>query len=267
MKEVLHTVVEIGLEKPVKVLQITDVHITEAKDTESEKTRRFTQHRDEVFLSLGRTPESKPQETLVSAFEFAKAEGAFPILTGDIIDFDTVANREVAVECLKGRDFLYTAGSHEFQTTNWLEPLDEEGDYYPTVRKELMSLFGSLDFDHRIINGVNLITMDNSMDFFSEDSYVKLQGEISRGLPMVLFMHVPLVCGSLKRPPEECNNRFTQEQYEINLKTIELIESCPLIKATFAGHWHGNYEYPDHQPPTYVAPGTFTGVVRMIEIR
>ncbi len=267
MKEILCTTVEIGLNKPIKVLQITDVHITESNENDSDAVRSLTEGRRETFYGLGRPRDCLPQEFLKEAFSLAEAQDAFPVLTGDIMDMDTAANREEMHHCLGGKDFLYTAGTHEFQTIHWLEPLDEAGNYYNTIRKEMMREFGNWDFDHRILGGVNLITMDNSQDFFTEDSYLKLQGEIRRGLPIVLFMHVPLNCPTLRRSAEECNNRFSQFQYEVNLKTIDLIQSCPLIKAVFAGHWHCNREFPEHQPPVYVTPGAFSGVVRMIEIR
>ena len=263
MNRVLHTVVEIGLEKPVKVLQITDTHITESDERDSEKMQRLMKRRTDVFLTLGRTPDKTPQEQLRDALAFAEAEGAYPVLTGDLMDANTHGNREILEEILKGRDYLYTAGSHEGQTTNWLEPMEEEGTYYEEYCKYYMTRFGTWFFDHKIIGGVNLITMDNAPNFFTEDSYLRLQGEINRGLPMVLFMHNPLNCTSLQKQWPYCSD----EAFAISRKTVELIESCPLIKAVFAGHWHRDDEFPEHRPPVYVTPGTFTGTVRLIEIR
>lgn len=263
MEKILHTVVEIGLEKPFKVLHITDTHITESNEDDSEKMQALMKRRKEVFLKLGRTPDKEPQEHLKEALALADAEGAYPVLTGDLMDANAHGSRIILEEILKGRDYLYTAGSHEGQTTNWLEPMEEADPYYKEFCDYYATRFGTWFFDHKIINGVNLVTMDDAPNFFTEDSYLRLQGEINRGLPIVLFMHNPLNCTSLQKQWPYCSD----EAYEISRKTVALIESCPLIKAVFAGHWHTNDEYPDHRPPVYVTGGTFTGTVRMIEIQ
>ena len=275
MVNVLHTVVEIGLEKPVKVLHITDTHITESNEKDDQRMKDLIEMRRDTFVKEGKYAPRTPQEYLIEAFEIAEKEGAFPVLTGDITDLNSAGGRAVLHECMDGRkDFLYTAGTHEFQRSSCTPkccPLEEPGTYYEDTRAALQAEFPwNWDSDCRIVGGVNMVTLDNSQGFFTADAYAKLQEEIKKGLPMVLYMHVPLTCDTLKRTPG-CPvyefYRFSQEEYEISRKTVELIESTPLIKATFAGHWHCNSQYPDHQPPTYVTPGTYAGIVRLIEIR
>lgn len=273
MVEIIRTTLNLGLEKPVKVLQITDTHITESNENDDQRMKDLIEMRRETFVKEGKYAPRKPQEYLVKAFELAEAEGAFPVLTGDIMDLNSAGGREVLHACLDGRDFLHTAGTHEFQRSSCTPrccPLEEPGFYYEETRAALQAEFPwNWDSDNRVIGGVNLVTLDNSQDFFTAGAYAKLQAEIERGLPMILFMHVPITCDTLKRlphvPPME-DYRFSQEDYEISRKTVELIESCPLVKAVFAGHWHCRSEYPDNQPPSFVTPGTYAGIVRMIEI-
>ena len=273
MVEIIRTTLNIGLEKPVKVLQITDAHITESNENDDQRMKDLIEMRRDTFVKEGKYAPRKPQEYLVKAFELAEAEGAFPVLTGDIMDLNSAGSREALHPCLDGKDFLYTAGTHEFQRSSCTPkccPLEEPGLYYEETRAALQAEFPwNWDSDSRVIGGVNLVTLDNSQDFFTAGAYAKLQEEIEKGLPMILFMHVPITCDTLKRkpnvPPLEYY-RFSQEEYEISRKTVELIESCPLVKAVFAGHWHCRSEYPDNQPPSYVTPGTYAGIVRMIEI-
>ncbi len=212
--------------------------------------------RRKTFIKEGNYAPCTPQEYLTEAFELAEAEGAFPVLTGDIQDLNTAGSRAAMHECLDGRDFLYTAGTHEFQRSSCTPkccPLEEPGTYYEDTRDALKAEFcWNWDSDSRVIGGVNLVTLDNSQGFFTKDAYGKLQEEMEKGLPMILFTHVPLTCETLKRIPHEPpyqHYRFSQEEYEISRKTVELIESTPLIKATFAGHWHCDSQYPNHQPP------------------
>jgi len=273
MVEILHTRLNLGLEKPVRILHVTDTHITESNEEDDQRMKDLIVMRRDTFVKEGKYAPRTPQEYLTEAFELAEAEGAFPVLTGDIMDLNSAGSRAVLHTCLDGRDFLFTAGTHEFQRSSCTPrccPLEEPGTYYEETRAALQTEFPwTWDSDSRVIGGVNLVTLDNSQGFFTEDAYKKLQDELGKGLPTVLFMHVPLTCDTLRRVPHEPpyqDYRFSQEEYGISRRTVKLIESSPLVKATFAGHWHCNSEYPDHQPPTWVTPGTYAGIVRLIEI-
>ncbi len=274
MVKILRTELDLGLERPIKILHITDTHITESNDEDDQRMKDLIEMRRKTFIKEGNYAPRTPQEYLVEAFELAEAEGAYPVLTGDIMDLNSAGSRVALHECLDGRDFLYTAGTHEFQRSSCTPkccPLEEPDTYYEDTRAALQAEFPwNWDSDSRVIGGINLVTLDNSQGFFTEDAYGKLQCEIEKGLPMILFMHVPLTCETLKRVPHVAPYefyRFSQEEYEISRKTVDLIESCPMVKATFAGHWHCESLYPDHQPPTFVTPGTYAGIVRLIEIK
>ena len=54
----------------------------------------------------------------------------------------------------------------------------------------------------------------------------------------------------------------------VNDAMIEFIGKCPLIIATFGGHWHGEAErIAPNGAKMFVTPGLFKGICRMIEIR
>lgn len=274
MVNILKTVLEIGLDEPVKVLHITDAHITESNDDDDQRMKDLIEMRRETFVKEGKYAPRTPQQYLIRAFEIAEEEGAYPVLTGDIMDLNSAGGRVALHECLDGRDFLHTPGTHEFQRSSCTPrccPIEEPAPYYEETRAALQAEFPwSWDSANKIVGGVNLVTLDNSQGFFTADAYAKLQKEIERGLPMILFMHVPLTCGTLKSGPNDrifAESRYSQEEFEISRKTVDLIESTPLIKATFAGHWHCDSQYPDHQPPTWVTPGAYAGIVRLIEIK
>ena len=179
---------------------------------------------------------------------------------------DTEGNRRVLTKSLAGKDFIYTAGTHEFQIGP-IDALAQPGTYYEECKARIEREAGvSFASASRVIGGVNLITLDNSQDFFPLAAREMLLKEIERGLPIILFTHVPINCQTLK-VPRPAHYRFTEEEFRIHLETLELITSCPLIKANFAGHWHSRDDFPDRTPPVYVTPGTYAGIVRLIEFR
>ena len=175
MVDVLKTVLEIGLEKPVKVLHITDTHITESNENDDQRMKDLIEMRRRTFEKEGGHPPKKPQEYLTEAFDLAEAEGAFPVLTGDIMDLDSAGCRKVLHECLDGKDFLFTAGTHEFQRSSCTPrccPLEEEGTYYEDTREALKKEFlWNWDSDSRVIGGVDLVTLDDSQGFFTLGAY------------------------------------------------------------------------------------------------
>ena len=68
MVNVLKTVLEIGLEKPVKILQITDAHITESNDDDNQVMKDLIEMRRDTFVKEGKYAPRKPQEYVIKAF-------------------------------------------------------------------------------------------------------------------------------------------------------------------------------------------------------
>lgn len=271
MEQILKTVIDIGLNKTVKVLHITDAHLVDGDENDKGYLIDLLKMRKETFIKEGKYPPKTQNEYLVEAFELAENEGAYPVLTGDIMDLNTSGNRREMHRICDGREYMFTAGTHEFQRSSCTPkccPLEEPFPYYRDTRNALMAEFPQwkLDSDSRVIGGVNLITVDNSQGFFTEPTFESLKREAEKGLPMVLFMHIPLNDERLRRPPQE-GFLMSREEFDISEETLSFIKSCPLIKATFAGHWHCDSRYPDMTPPSYVTPGLFSGICRMIEIK
>ena len=271
MEQILKTVVNAGLVKTVKVLHITDAHLVDGDENDTGYLVDLLKMRKDTFIKEGKHAPKTQNEYLEEAFVIAEKEGAYPILTGDIMDLNTSGNRKEMHRICDGKEYMLTAGTHEFQRSSCTPkccPLEEPFPYYRDTRNALMTEFPQwkLDFDNRIINGVNLIAVDNSQGFFTEQTYEGMKKEAEKALPMVLFMHIPLNDERLHRPPTE-GFLMSEEEFEISEKAFEFIKSCPLIKATFSGHWHCESNYPDHTPPTYVTPGLFAGICRIIEIK
>ncbi len=248
----------LGLEKPIKILHITDIHISFADDRDEEKWLEFAAHRREIFFKEGRRPERDPAGYLIEAMEYAK-EFDCTVITGDLIDFNSYANYDAATEILAGKDYMFTPGSHEFCPNNF-ERKAERWD-------EMQQLFrGDMEFESRLVGGVNVITMDNSYYVWTQKQFDMLKAEVSRGYPILLFSHVPYDCPFLTHeqtgivPPEGAK--------ELTVEMNEYIKNQPLIKGIFTGHYHRlEYVQSGYKPhPCYIGPSLFTGCVGVITI-
>ena len=269
MEQIIHTVLHAGLERPVRLLQITDVHLTQVDPADPLEQQEHMIKRREVFRKEGGFPPQTPNEYLEEAFVLAEEQNAFPVVTGDVMDVNCKGNRDEFHRICDGKDFLFCPGSHEFADF-CRAPRPDYPERYPVARAQVEAAFPELKFtfDSRVIGGVNVITMDNSRDYFPAEVLEGLQKEAEKGLPMVLFMHDPLIDYNLLRiRPIDPIVRRTPEEYLISDSVIGFIGRCPLVLGTFAGHWHGETE---RTAPcgakVYVTPGLFKGICRLIEI-
>ncbi len=269
MEKIIRTTLHAGLQKPVKLLQITDIHLVEYSDRDPQAQVDHMIRRKEVFRKEADFPPFTQNDYFAEAFDLAKEEDATLIVTGDVIDVCTYGNLAEFHRIADGKDFMYTPGSHEFASfcrsagPDWRET-------YNRNRKTVTESFPNLNytFESRVVGGINVITCDNHMDFFACDVLEKLKTEAEKGLPMVLFMHEPLTDHGLLRIREpNPYSAGTEEDYRISDEVLKFIDSCPLILATFGGHWHGEGEYTNAAgTKIFVTPGLFKGICRMIEI-
>lgn len=270
MEQVIHTVLEAGLEKPVKLLQITDVHLVNTDPSDPPEQQEHLAARKTVFEKEANFPPHTQSEYFEEAFRIAEEEGAFPIVTGDVMDVYCKGTRDEFHRISDGKDFMFTPGSHDFAQFCHA-PQADYPEYYARIRPEVEAQFPNLKFtfDSRVIGGVNVITMDNSQDIFPVQACEQLKKEAEKGLPMVLFMHDPLSDhGLIRVQPRSEYLKVSEAELNASDEIIEFIGKCPLVLATFAGHWHCDQE---HIAPcgarVFITPGLFKGICRLIEIR
>ncbi len=269
MKTVLSTLLHAGLKEPVKILHVTDVHIAEYDDRNPpEQLTRMEERRGELQKESGFAPGTQ-NGLFEEAFRLAEEENALLVLTGDTLELCTCAAREELQRILAGKDLMFTPGSHEF-THLCRRPDEHFREEYARNRKIMEETFPQLNFtfESRVVGGVNLITADNNRGWFASEVLEKLKAEAEKELPMILFSHVPLFDKDLLTPTSNPHSAATEEEYRIHREIIDFIGACPLILATFAGHWHKEME--ETAPcgvKVYVTPALYNGGCRMIEIR
>ena len=133
MEKIVHTVLEVGLEAPVKILHITDVHLTIANDQDSEEMAKTMDRRREVFYKEGNCPPHTPSEYFAEAIALAEEMGALLVCTGDVCDLDNFGCREEFLRIAEGHDMMFTPGGHEYQK-RYVRTIEEGAEHIRTVR-------------------------------------------------------------------------------------------------------------------------------------
>lgn len=270
MQKIIHTVLNVGAEKPFRILHITDVHICKANEKDTEEHQRQAARRRNLFRQLGNYPPYYPEEYLEEALRMAKELDALPVVTGDVVDLLTYGNYEEFHRIADGHDIMYTPGGHEHQR-RFAYTIEEPDGYWIGARKRLIEAFPEFDMDlsSRVVNGINLVCADNSLDYYNAETSRRLKEELDKGLPVILFSHDPMRTQRLGDPSVwKQPAPISQEDFDTSLETFRRIDTDPRIKAYFTGHSHGEVEKTMQSGSIcYETPGLFLGICRLIEIR
>lgn len=270
--KLLHSTIEIGLEKPFKILHLTDTHFHYDDEGNDHWRKRDFNHEYEGCCV----------EYFNNAINYAAENDLLVLHTGDIWDFMSEGNFRAAKEAFDRIDCIFATGNHELYC-------DVDEHYHVNVAKpeQIAHLLpNDLNFYSRVVNGVNFVTLDNSHYQITEDQLSRLKAEAEKGLPIILGVHTPLYVPSLAdymmgvyrnagvlAAPEALVATYPrhvqnlQAANEATRQAAEYICSEPAIKAVIAGHTHCNHEG-EIAPgkPQIVTHGTYHGYAREITI-
>ena len=268
MLNIEKTVINLGLDKPVKLLHITDVHICEVSPLDEPWQQELMKERIGVFEREANFPEKTPEEFYKEAVALSKEENALLVVTGDVYDIHTKGNLAKFKELISGEDMMYSPGGHEYQyqIVRTLEEPDGYGAKMEAQLKEEIDEF-NLDFECRTIGGVNIITANNALDYYPEYTVHKFEETLKNGLPTIVFSHDPLDDRLLNKTEAYHENvKITKEEYEISHRMLGALISNPQVVTTFTGHNHITREYDIEGKTHYLTGGLFKGICRLIEI-
>ena len=264
-----YATVEIGLEKPFSVLHISDTHLTAAYEHENEKKQQLHNSRTTTFGG-------RQEEALRDALAWAKQHVDYVVHTGDLIDWQSEANFDL-VRKYFGESMFGSMGNHEFSTDMWLsEPKEEKNEGYKDHTRDMLQSVYPFDvrFQSQVVNGVNFITLDNVYGYVTATQVSLFQKEVSKGLPIVLCMHVPFFTDNLWRAtmrfwrdkgrltyrdlPTPNGDYLRQREDPVTRDFISYLKKEPLLRCILAGHEHITAE--DQFSPTcreYLVAGNF----------
>ena len=273
-------ILKIGLEKPLKILHVTDSHIPLCDERDNERKQAIAQR-----LSVDRDAKIA---YLNEQIAYAEANCVLLLHTGDLMDYVTKANVDYARSLLKNKKILFIAGNHDYSQyigEAW-EDMSYRMNSYRSMGEEGLGV--NMLFTSRIVGGVNFVGVDNSYHQAEDWQRKRLQMEVRKGLPIVLFMHVPLFeqslyeygvrhsgdgsaylmgCDEEHLLPYSEFRACEQRPLESTKRFVDYVNSEPMIKAAVAGHVHFHYEsILPGGAVQYVTAGGYCGAAREITI-
>ena len=247
----INTTIEVGADRPFELLHISDIHLTYADERDDERKLQLAADRLKYF------PDA--EKNLAEAVADSRLTGAMMVSTGDLIDFVSHANVDAARKFIEDTDCFFAAGNHEFSL--YVGEAWEDEAYRNQSLDFVQSAFkNDIRFDSRIVNGVNLVAIDNGYYLFDQYQLNALKAECAKGLPVILLMHVPLhedelchdlmnvrgePCSYLMNSPDSLIDTYSEHRArqqradDVTREAYAYIKSVPVIKAIIAGHVHG----------------------------
>lgn len=245
-----YLLLSLGASMPFKLIHASDTHITHADSRDNERKSVLALHRSNTFPHA--------DEYLEEIGKAAANDNAVIAYTGDMIDFVSEQNLDIAREFTRNHDCIVSAGNHEF--SQYVGEAWEDADYRnQTLAKVQASFSNDIRMYSRVINGIKLISLDNGYYLFDEEQYRFLKQECEQGLPVILLMHTPLYtpelhsfmmnerqqpCGYLCGTPESEMSAYPeyrcrqQKPDEITLSVFNYISKSSVIKCILTGHNH-----------------------------
>ena len=243
--------ITVGLEKPVRVLHVTDSHIALADERDDERKHALAK----------RLGDPKRDDYLREHLAYAEENCDLLVHTGDLIDFTSQANFDFARTILSREKVFFAAGNHEF--SRYVGEAYEDRAYKMNSFREMMPGLGApLFFNARVLGGINFVSIDDSYHQFEDWQITRLKKEIAKGLPIILCLHAPLFEQSLydhhvsrSGPGSSCylvgcdEDRLPDDEWRaieirprgVTAEAVRFIKSQPLIKAVLAGHVHFSF--------------------------
>ncbi len=183
--------------KPVKILHITDTHLSLKDDRENPfqeySNRMAGAYKVNKHFQTG--AEITTQESFEQTLNLAKEQKAnFLALTGDIFSFPSEAAIDWASQKLAetGIPFAYVAGNHDWHYEGMPGSSQQLRETWANKRLRPMyqgnhSLFAAYDF-----NGVRFVCIDDSTYEILPEQLDFFKSQVNSGMPLVLLMHIPL---------------------------------------------------------------------------
>ena len=275
--DLIRSAVQIGLEKPVKLLHVTDTHLGLVDEHDDARKHALA----ERFSTPDRARDLEEQ------LAYAKASCDLLVHTGDLMDFVSHANVAAARKFVADEHVFFIAGNHDY--SQYVGEAWEDQAYRMNSYMQMGYGLGvPMFFNARTVGGVNIVGIDNSYYLFQDWQLWRLKREVEKGLPIVLAFHDPLFEESLFQHHRQissepctylvgcdeahllCYNEFRAVQQrpdEPTLHMIEYIKNEPLIKVLLTGHLHFSYES-EIAPgvPQFVTGGGYDGVAREVTL-
>ena len=221
----------------LKIMQITDAHIS----IEDEKESDLMEYSERMHKAYVKPRKHYTLDTSKTTFEYlddllmkAKNENVeLVLLTGDIVNFPSAVSVKYVYDRLveTGIPWLYISGNHDWHYEGMPGSLDSLRIAW--IEKNLSPLYNDHNplFYSEIINGINFVGIDNSTYKVNDEQVQFMEEQLSRNEPIILISHIPY---SL--------NRNASQPGTTALVDLILSNSDKII-AILTGHMHSTSFY------------------------
>ena len=238
MKTLDHVTLTIpGLKKTYTFLHISDAHIAVAYSDDTAEDKALAE-KHALRWTNADIPPVACFEKAISCAEEVQADALF--ITGDCADYISDSNVKYIKEksTSSSVEFLYAYGNHE--CGDYFKPVLNPRAYYSEYASLMM---GTPDFWVKDYGDLLVIGVDDSDLVITPEQLSKLKEQISRNIPIVLLLHIPLCTESIFQPVMEAWGSSFMLGTDEDSDTVK--EFCNLVKspdsnicAICAGHTH-----------------------------
>lgn len=281
--------IECGAEKPFSALQISDTHLTRVDTRDIQRKIDLAASRASYFPLA--------DHYLEEAITYARMRNLLLLHSGDFEDFVSEANLDNAAARFCQDDWIVCCGNHEF--SKFVGEAKEDDAYKADSMEKVQGAYpNDLNFYSRIVNGVNIVTLDDVYYNFTEEQHALMEKEMEKGLPVVMMCHVPLytpkfcqeilkgnngraaymtgapleITSTFEQDPsrpesEQWRNRTVQQRADkTTLDFISWLKEQKLLKGILAGHCHCfNEERFSETAMQYVVGANYNGDAQEVE--
>jgi len=236
------------MKKEYHFLHIADVHIAWADRDESEEDQLIAQIETEKWSPMGVTPQ-EAWELMENYIKEQEDDIDALLIAGDCLNYFSTGNYRLLKHKLElfPTDVLYTPGNHELAIYTDTQPVIGQcyHEYYD------MFMAGNADFWVRDYNDFLIIGINNADKDITQVQLEKLKEQISREIPVILLMHIPLQTEAVLEAIEKrWGDRDLYFVFEANENASEYAkEFSRLVRnpesnvvAILAGHIHAAHE-------------------------
>ncbi len=191
------TVAVKGLKKTIRILHISDSHISIPDEAEKEflpfSTRMDKAYVTKPHYKTGET--TTPVEAFTELMNLAADRKVDMIaLTGDIVNNPSKASVRYVTGSIQktGIPYVFVAGNHDWHYEGMEGSLSELRLIW--IQNSLLPLYDGKNplFSSQITGGVNFVTIDNSTYQVTADQLDFYKKQAALNMPVVLLVHIPL---------------------------------------------------------------------------
>lgn len=223
--------IDAGQTRPFSLLHISDSHVARLDERDGDDIRKFALARAGCGRKSG-------ELFLKAALDLAENFGEIVVHTGDLMEFASAANYDLAASIARRQQFLACVGNHEFWATS---KTADEKDKIPFSGLIARIFPGEQPSFVRELNGVNFFFFDNAFGRVSKEVVAAFERVASLSAPMVLVCHVPFPTDELLSDSIVANSLMGEGAAKGDSLTksfIERVRHERLIKAILCGHLH-----------------------------